>query len=260
MSFVCSSFYFLLPCCRWSQNLPMNLSFPPLPSSFPLSPSSPLLPSPRPSHWVSISNLHSSHTGPLTVSQEHPVLSLLWDVIYVLLLAYIVVTICPSLPGSVLVYSCCLDINITKLLFHTHTCSSSDDAFYIYDHLTSKLVFLFPLSLLLPTPHSVNFANSPVLSCHVTCRKHQLSRAFLSHSPPTITNLIYSLPTLNSYIDQHGNYLYLRIVICIFFILSSIALHKCKALFSVWIRLLSSVNNKKDSDNHLINRKMYYVM
>lgn len=129
MSFVCSSVYFLLPCCRWSQNLPMNISFPPLPSSFPLSPSSPPLPSPRPSHWVSISNLHSSHTGPLTVSQEHPILSLLWDVIYVLLLPYIVVTICPSLPGSVLVYSCCLDINIAKLLFHTHTCSSSDDAF-----------------------------------------------------------------------------------------------------------------------------------
>lgn len=66
----------------------------------------------------------------------------------------IVVTICPGLPGSVPVYSCCLDINITKLPFHTQKCSSLDDKLYIWS-LYQKALLLFSFSVLLPTPHSV---------------------------------------------------------------------------------------------------------
>lgn len=116
-----------------------------------------------------ISSLHSNQTGPLTVSQGHPILSLLQGFIYVLLCSIIVATMCPGLPGSVPVYSCCLDSSITKLSCHTPKCNSLGDK--LYRHPTCKVLFPIPsLSLIPQSPLYIS-----LLLSHVPYKKHQLS-------------------------------------------------------------------------------------
>lgn len=55
---------------------------------------------------------------------------------------------CAGLPGSVPVYSCCLDSNITKLSFHTPKCNSLGDK--LCCHPTCKALFPVPSFSLIP--------------------------------------------------------------------------------------------------------------